>query len=86
MRRPGGYLMVAEPGKAEVTTDTFTCGHCNCIVPVQPRQDPASLGGFCRMCMAHICAGCAATGACEPFERKLEGMERTDRLRRAAVV
>lgn len=86
MRRPGGYATWTEPGKATVERDSFACAHCNAIVFVEPRQDPAAMGGFCRMCMSHICATCAATGACEPFERKLEALERTDRLRRAAGV
>lgn len=85
MRRPQGTLIVSEPGVRDVLRDTVTCSHCNCVFVVEAKQDPSTLGGFCRMCMRHICAACAATGACEPFERKLEAMERSDRLRRAAV-
>lgn len=85
MRRPQGYAVTTEPGKADVEEDTFTCAHGNEIIFVRPREDPASMGGFCRMCMKHICAACAATGKCEPFEKKLEAMERSDRLLRAAI-
>jgi hypothetical protein len=84
MRRPGGYLHITEPGKPDVERDTFTCGHCNAIVTVEPACDPSEAGGFCRMCMGHICGPCADLGSCEPFEKKLERMEARDRLRRAA--
>lgn len=84
MRRPGGYAITTEPGKADVEEDTFTCGHCGGIVFVKPRQDPSSMGGFCRLCMAHLCAPCADQRSCMPFERRLEALESRDRLRRAA--
>jgi DNA-directed RNA polymerase subunit RPC12/RpoP len=83
MRRPQGYAVTSEPGRPNVEEDTFTCGHCNSIVFVKPRQDPSTMGGFCRMCMTHICARCAGELTCSPFEKKLEAMERRDRLRRA---
>jgi hypothetical protein len=84
MRRPGGYAIVTEPGAADVERDTFTCAHCNCVVFVAPRQDPSTMGGFCRMCMAHLCGPCADAGRCSPFEKKLDAMERRDRLIRSA--
>lgn len=84
MRRPGGYAVtISEAGTHE--EDTFTCAHGNEIVFVRPGQDPSELGGFCQMCMRHICAKCAAAGGCTPFEKKLEAIERRDRLRRAVV-
>lgn len=83
MRRPQGYGITVEPGKADVEEDSFTCCHCNSIVFVKPRCDPSEAGGFCTMCYRHICQACAATGTCEPFEKKLEAMERSDRLRRS---
>ena len=86
MRRPQGQATFVEPGKADVRLDTFTCSHCQCVVFVQPRQDPSEMGGFCCMCYAHICGQCASTRSCEPFEKKLEAMERRDRLRRAAGI
>jgi len=84
MRRPQGYLTVTEPGAPTVEKDTFTCGHCNRVVVVEPACDPSAMGGFCRLCMTHICETCAGEGGCEPFEKKLEAMEARDRLRRAA--
>jgi len=83
MRRPQGYAVTVEPGRATIEQDTYTCGHCNALVFVKPMQDPSEMGGFCRMCMRHICAACA-DGRCEPFEKKLERMESRDRLYRAA--
>jgi hypothetical protein len=83
MRRAQGYAITTEPGKATVEEDTFTCVHCNSLVFVHARQDPTDLGGFCRLCMRHICATCADKGSCDPFERKLERIEARDRLLRA---
>lgn len=83
MRRPQGYAVTTEPGKADVEEDTFTCCHCNGIVFVRPREDPSSMGGFCRLCMSHTCAACANKGTCDPFEKKLERLEAKDRFRRA---
>jgi hypothetical protein len=82
MRKPGGWTIITEPGKTDIEQDSFTCAHGNEIVIVKARQDPSEMGGFCRMCMAHICAKCAATGACEPFEKKLLRMESRDRFLR----
>lgn len=83
MRRPGGYAVTTEPGKADVEEDTFTCVHCNTVVFVKPFQDPAEMGGFCRLCMGHICSSSSCNDGCEPFEKKLEAMESRDRLLRA---
>lgn len=86
MRKPQGYSLVVEPGKGNVEQDTITCIHCNGIVFVDAGQDPSELGGFCTMCNRNICAGCAATGRCDPFEKKLERSERRGQLLRAAGV
>ena len=83
MRRPQGYAVTTEPGKADVEEDTFTCSHCNAIIFVKPFQDPSEMGGFCRLCYRHICGPCADKGECEPFEKKLEAMERRERLLRS---
>lgn len=85
MRRPQGYAVTTEADGKVLEEDTFTCGHCNTIVFVQPRQNPSEMGGFCRMCMGHTCATCAGIGTCEPFEKKMEAMERRDRLRRSIL-
>jgi hypothetical protein len=76
-------LQVTDPSGGASAMGTFTCGHGNEVVVVRPGQDPSELGGFCRMCMKHLCATCAAKGKCVPFEKKMEMMERRDRLRRA---
>lgn len=83
MRRPQGYATTVEPGKATIEEDTFTCGHCNAIVFVRPRQDPTEMGGFCKMCATHVCGWCCAALVCEPFEKKLEAVERRDRFLRS---
>jgi len=85
MRRPQGYSIVVEPDKPNAEQDTITCIHCNGIVFVDAGKDPSDLGGFCMMCHRNICATCAATGKCDPFEKKLERIEGKDRLYRAAM-
>jgi tRNA G18 (ribose-2'-O)-methylase SpoU len=80
MRRPQGFALTTEPGKPDIAEDTFTCAHCNFLVFVQPFQDPSEMGGFCRMCMMHICGPCADKGSCDPFEKKLERMEARGRF------
>lgn len=83
MRRPQGYAIRSEPGKPDDERDTITCAHCQRLVFVRAKEDPSSLGGFCRLCMRHLCAPCADEGSCTPFEKKLEQMEASARLRRA---
>lgn len=73
--RSGGSLIITDPDAPTVEMDTVTCCHCNTIVLVGPRQDPADAGGFCRLCMKHTCGPCADLGTCTPFEAKLEKME-----------
>lgn len=86
-RGQGGYLVITDPNAPHAKErDTFTCFHCNNIVIVEPRANPDSLGGFCRLCMKNVCTPCADAGACVPFEKKLEQMEAQDRLRRSLGV
>lgn len=82
MRRAQGYAVWTDPSLDQITRerDTFTCAHCNKIVIVEPKADPASLGGFCRLCMKNVCGPCADQGKCEPFEKKLEKMEARARM------
>ncbi len=64
--------------------DTFTCSHCNCLVFVKPRCDPADMGGLCWSCNKLICPTCANKQVCTPWEKTMELMEARDRLYRAA--
>ena len=85
MRRPGGYAVITGPD-GTVEADTFTCFHCQRIVHVPPKADPAQLGGMCYQCMKLVCPRCVGLGDCSPFERKLEAMERrADALRSYGV-
>jgi hypothetical protein len=63
---------------AEVEIDTFTCGHCNAIKHVQPRCDPADLGGLCKQCMELVCPRCYAKGTCVPWEKEMLRREAKD--------
>lgn len=82
MRRPGGYSILTDPDASPVERDTFSCQHCNRVVTVQPRCDPADLGGFCTVCAGLICPACSGKG-CDPLEKKLERMEHRDRMLRS---
>ena len=81
-QRLTGYCRVSGPDGVE-EFETFTCAHDQRIVRVSKRADPASCGGVCKMCMGLICSKCAASGKCDPFEKKLEREEAADRFRRA---
>src|SRR5262245_10093383 len=89
--RPKGYAQIVNGGAPSVAdldhvtrlpigeglteTDTFSCGHCNRVVHVPARSDPANIGGLCRVCMRLVCPTCVG-GACDVIERKLERAER----------
>lgn len=92
MRNPGGFAQIISPGDDTVRLDgfqcheiragttemeTYGCFHCNSIVHVMPRMDPANLGGLCKQCMRLICPRCLDKG-CVPFEKKLEIQEKRD--------
>lgn len=81
MRNPGGYAVWSGPDRKQVERDTFTCKHCNSVVFVQPKMSPTELGGYCALCAAPICSGCAGK-TCVPFERRLEEQERRFHQRR----
>lgn len=83
MRNPGGYSVIFDPENGAIENDTITCAHCQRVVIVPPRCDPSDLGGFCRVCMRHICGPCADVGGCVPFEKKLEAYEKANRFHRA---
>lgn len=74
MHRPGGAL-ICTSADGETMRDTFTCLHCNGIVPVGAKDRPEDLGGLCKICMGLTCPRCTAKGSCDPFEKKLERTE-----------
>jgi len=78
-RREQGVAEWTHAGGATNTLATFTCCHCNNVTIVPPRAAADDLGGFCRQCMKQTCKACAS-GACVPFERKLEQIEARGRL------
>jgi hypothetical protein len=81
MRNPGGYAFTFDPGGTRQEADSFTCFHCNHVVIVKPKCDPADLGGMCRLCMKMVCPTCVDVGSCDPFEKKLERSEKEYRRR-----
>lgn len=65
---------------AVVQGRTFTCQHCNKIVFVPPKADPADIGGLCKLCMGLICPVCVAAGGCDPLVAKIERAEEEGRM------
>ena len=82
MRRPQGYALLTDPEKGIKEADTFSCSHCNRIVHVKPKADPADMGGLCKCCMRLICPACVGK-ACDVLERKLERQEASYQARRS---
>jgi len=79
MRRPGGYSIITDP-IGTVEEDTYTCGHCQQIVFVKPRCDPADMGGRCNCCDKLLCKDCSYRmfnlgHGCVPLEEHLNRVE-----------
>ncbi len=75
-----GYLVETGP-YGSVTVETFTCSHCNRVGEVRGRDMGRELLGVtCHSCFALVCPACANIAKCEPFEKKLEAIERRARL------
>jgi hypothetical protein len=78
LRNPGGQITVFDDS-GERQRDTFTCYHCQRVIFVQPRQDPATLGAVCKGCMRLVCAICADArdrgDPCTPWLRQMEIQE-----------
>lgn len=83
MRKPQGLATWTTPEGKQVEAETFTCGHCQKIVFVKPKCDPADAGGLCKLCMTLICPKCAGDTKCDIFEKKLLRLEARDRLMQA---
>ena len=76
MKGTTGYATLTTPlGGTVKEADTFTCGHCNSIVHIRPREPLENMGGRCGMCDRLICPTCVTTGRCDPFEEKLKRQE-----------
>jgi len=79
MRNPGGVGTIIDPTLHPTTPfqecDSFTCGHCQTVVWVPPRQDPAEIGGMCKMCMHLICPVCVGRMVCVTWEQMMEMQE-----------
>lgn len=86
-RRSRGYARLVDrfDGKTLAEADAVTCSHCNGIVHTHDKQGRAKNGVLvhCHQCDAATCVPCAETGRCTPFEKKLEAIESSARLRAA---
>lgn len=80
--RPQGYATMVSP-EGTVECDTFTCGHCQFVMHVKPKADPADMGGLCKQCMKLICPKCVNKLVCSPWEKTMVEMEAKDRALRS---
>jgi hypothetical protein len=81
-RRPqGGWLCVTNTDGTIDEADTFTCAHCQKIVPCRAKQNLDDLGGFCRLCDRLICSRCVGRD-CVPFLKAIEAAEEKEYRRR----
>jgi len=82
------YAAAAGPDGVE-ERNAFTCAHCQRIVHVRPRQDPASLGGVCKSCMGLVCPRChgrvVSGDGCTIWEKQMDAMERRFERHRAVA-
>lgn len=82
MRNPGGQLLICDDEGREKAFDSFTCGHCNRVSFVKPRQDPADIGGLCKTCMKLICGACVGE-PCRTLEQRIAEEEARYEARRS---
>lgn len=82
-QKAGGYTTTTDPETGTTECDTFTCGHCQKIVFVKPKEDPASIGGMCFQCMHLVCPRCVGLAVCSPWQKQMEVAEAKDRARRS---
>lgn len=80
--RAGGYAYIFDESGTQKECDTQTCNHCNRVMHIRPKCDPADLGGLCKLCMKYICPKCVGLG-CTPFEKQLELIEAKARALRS---
>lgn len=83
MRRAGGYAVITDPNAGVKEADTYTCFHCNTIVHVPVKADPANIGGLCKQCMKLVCPRCTAKGTCDPWEEQMKRAEAAYHARRS---
>lgn len=88
MRNSQGYATITWDDGRVQEFDTFTCNHCQRIVHVKPKCDPADLGGYCKICERLICAPCQQSmmkgNGCVPWEKQMEKIEARDRFLKSA--
>jgi hypothetical protein len=83
-KKAEGIAVTTMPYGEVTECQTFTCGHCQAIVKVQPGIGSASDGtGLCKVCMSMVCKRCNAAGKCTPWEEQMEKIEARDRARRS---
>lgn len=86
MRAPHGYATVFSPDQPLRESDTLTCHHCGGVYTIPPFAQPRDVGGFCGGCFQPICPTCdqalQQTGICLPWEKRMDQLEKRDRLLR----
>lgn len=83
MPRANGYAVIVDPRAAQAAEmDTATCNHCQRIIMLHAKDGTRKQGVavLCMMCNGTMCVPCAEQARCDPFEKKLERVERRGRL------
>lgn len=82
MRNANGYLRISCEDGSVIECDTVHCKHCGKHTRIEPKQNPAEIGGFCTVCTGYVCSDCVGKG-CDVVEKKLERAEAAYHARRS---
>lgn len=80
--RPQGYVCVSYSDGPVVECDTMQCGHCKGVMHFWVDPTPLTYsrikhGGGCYTCGRQICEACVKRDRCDPWEEKIERIDRT---------
>jgi hypothetical protein len=72
-----GYAETFDAYGTSKVFETLTCAHCGKIYKRPASGEPF---GFCNLCFKSTCLTCGGSLKCDPFEKKLERMEKRQRF------
>jgi hypothetical protein len=72
-----GYAETVDVYGTSTVIETLTCAHCGAIYE---KPAPGAPYGFCTLCFKPTCLRCGGSLRCDPFEKKLERIERRSKL------
>lgn len=72
-----GYAESIDGYGTSTIVETLTCAHCGKIYRKPAAGEPY---GFCNLCFKSTCLPCGGIPKCDPFEKKLERIERRQKF------